>query len=170
MIQIYKPNIELFPSYMEFIEDMKSNGDEVWDGIIPKPNETSSDFVTRILLRETSPEIPLVPETQYWAVRNNKVVGRIALRHYLNKFLEGFGGHIGYEVSPSARLQGVAKEMLKLVLETPKAKEIGKLLLTCDPTNLGSNKTILANGGILEKTAFAEFPQRDTNYYWIILK
>jgi predicted acetyltransferase len=97
------------------------------------------------------------------------VVGRIALRHDLNANLKEFGGHIGYEVRPSCRKKGFAKEMLKQLLQTPKALEIRSLLLTCAPTNLASNKTILANGGILTKTAFVEKWKRETNYYLITL-
>jgi predicted acetyltransferase len=59
--------------------------------------------------------------------------------------------------------------MLRQVLQTPKAQEIGKLLLTCAPFNVGSNRTIIANGGELEKTAFVQKWSRDTNYYWIDL-
>jgi predicted acetyltransferase len=57
--------------------------------------------------------------------------------------------------------------MLKLILQTAKAKEIGRLLLTCAPDNIASNKTIQKNGGVLAKTAFVERVQRQTNYYWI---
>jgi predicted acetyltransferase len=87
----------------------------------------------------------------------------------LNSNLEEFGGHIGYEVRPSCRMRGVAKEMLYQLLQTARAKEIGSLLLTCAPDNLASNKTIIANGGVLAKTAYVERWKRDTNYYWIKL-
>jgi hypothetical protein len=40
-------------------------------------------------------------------------------------------------------------------------------LLTCAPDNIASNKTILANGGILSKTAFVEKWQRDTNSLYV---
>ena len=46
--------------------------------------------------------------------------------------------------------------MLRQILLTEKAKEIGTLLLTCAPTNIASNKTIQANGGRLVKTSFVE--------------
>ena len=60
--------------------------------------------------------------------------------------------------------------MLRLLLLTPKAKEIRKLLLTCSPDNLASNQTMLANGGILAETKYVEKWQRNTNYYWIEVK
>lgn len=52
------------------------------------------------------------------------------------------------------------------VLRTPKAREVGKLLLTCAPDNLASNRTIRANGGVLERTVLVERIGRETNLYW----
>ncbi len=57
--------------------------------------------------------------------------------------------------------------MLRQILLTAKAQEIGKLLLTCAPDNSASNRTIVANGGVLERTAFVERVGRSTNLYWI---
>ena len=42
-----------------------------------------------------------------------------------------------------------------------------KILLVCTVDNIGSNKTILALGGELEKTKFDEYDNTMTNYYWI---
>ena len=83
-------------------------------------------------------------------------MGRIALWRCLTHDLEVFGGHIGYEVQPSFRRKGIAKVMLGQVFSTAKAKEIGRLLSTCAPDNIASNKTILSNGGVLIKTVFVE--------------
>jgi predicted acetyltransferase len=162
-IELRSPSLSLVASYLDFVEAMRQQGDKVWDGILPKPDEPPDRFVERLLEAETAPEPGLVPETTYWATLGEEVVGRIALRHELNAALSEFGGHIGYEVHPAFRRQTIATEMLKRVLATPKAKEIGRLLLTCAPDNVGSNKTIRANGGVLAKTAFVEKWQRSTN-------
>lgn len=167
MITLQRPQEALAQSYFEFIEEMRRLGEKIWEGMIPRSNELSDAFVRRIINNETNPSTGMVPETSYWACDGKTVVGRIALRHVLNDDLKEFGGHIGYEVRPSFRRKGFAKEMLRQLLRTPKAKEIGQLLLTCAPDNLASNKTILANGGVLAKTAYVKKWQRDTNYYWI---
>jgi predicted acetyltransferase len=155
---------------LSFIEEMQKQGEKIWESMIPKPTESMDSFVERLLKADINPEPGSIPETTYWATLDLKVVGRIALRHGLTEDLSEFGGHIGYEVHPLFRRKGVAKEILKQVLETAKAQEMGRVLLTCAPDNLGSNKTIQANGGILTKTAFVEKWQRDTNYYWIDLR
>jgi predicted acetyltransferase len=168
MVEIVKPIVQLAPSYLEFIEEMRLNGEKIWEGRIPREGESLEKFVARLNREEVSPGPALVPQSSYWGVtEDGQVVGRIAIRHYLNEKLREFGGHIGYEVRPSCRRRGVAKEMLKKVLATPRAQEIGRLLVTCDPSNEASNKTILANGGVLERTAYVAAWDRETNYYWI---
>jgi predicted acetyltransferase len=169
MVELQNPSLTLVKSYLEFIDEMKKHGDTVWEGMIPKSSEQSSHFVERLLRSEVTPEPGLVAETTYWGTIGNQVVGRIALRHELNENLAEFGGHIGYEAHPLFRRQGVATEMLRKVLQTPRALRMSRVLVTCAPDNWGSNKVIQANGGTLTKTAYVEKWKRDTNYYWIDL-
>jgi predicted acetyltransferase len=163
------PSVELVASYLQFIEEMRAHGDRIWEGMTPTADEGPADFVARLARAKTAASLPLVPSTTSWATLSGTVVGRCALRHHLTPDLAEFGGHVGYEVRPSHRRQGVATEMLRQLLLTPKAREIGRLLLTCAPTNIASNKTIQANGGQLAKTSFVARIQRDTSYYWIDL-
>lgn len=113
-----------------------------------------------------------VPATQYIFVReeDDKIVGMLQIRHYFNAYLEKYGGHIGYSVAPSERRKGYASQMLKLAL--PKCRELGmeKVLITCIEDNIGSRKTILANGGEYESTVYEPEVKVNLKRYWIDLK
>jgi predicted acetyltransferase len=160
--------VELASSYLEFLAEIAAHGERVWPAQ-PEPGETAEELVYRLVQAEVAPEPPHVPQTTYWATEGDTVVGHIGLRHRLNAELAEFGGHIGYSVRPSRRGRGLATEMLRRVLQTPRAKEIGRLLLTCAPDNVASNRTIRANGGVLERTSFVTRIDRATNLYWITL-
>ena len=78
----------------------------------------------RYTREETLPE-GMVLATQFLCIRksDNRLVGMIQVRHYLNDFLRTFGGHIGYSVRPSERRKGYASWMLKNV--QPYCKSLG---------------------------------------------
>jgi predicted acetyltransferase len=96
-----------------------------------------------------------VPSNVYLAIRksDNLIIGIIDLRHHIdNPTLGTYGGHCGYSVRPSERGNGYAKEMLLLNIRNAKKLGIKKLLVTCDSTNIASEKTIISCGGLYEKT------------------
>ncbi|MBD5495253.1 MAG: GNAT family N-acetyltransferase, partial [Lachnospiraceae bacterium] len=96
-----------------------------------------------------------VPSNVYLALRetDKKIVGIIDLRHHIQHPILGlWGGHIGYTIRPCERGKGYAKEMLRLNLENAKKLGLKKVMITCHPDNPASEKTILANGGVYEKT------------------
>ncbi|HTW19786.1 MAG TPA: GNAT family N-acetyltransferase [Mycobacteriales bacterium] len=91
-----------------------------------------------------------VPSTTWWYVDGEDYLGRLALRHRLTPHLLEVGGHIGYDVRPTARRRGHATAMLKSALPHANAMGIESALLTCDSGNVGSRKVIEAAGGVLE--------------------
>ena len=101
--------------------------------------------------------------------KDNRLIGMIQVRHYFNEFLEKYAGNIGDSVRPSERRNGYAKEMLKMVL--PFCREIGldKILVACIDGNVGSEKTILANGGVYESTVHEPKADRNLKRFWITL-
>ena len=109
----------------------------------------------------------------YISVRESdgKIIGFIILRHkleYDDDDIE-FASHIGYSIRPSERGKGYSKEQLKLGLE--KARELGieKVRIVCRDINIGSNKTILANGGVYVDTIHGEISGMNVNRYDIVL-
>ncbi len=99
---------------------------------------------------------------------DNKIIGMINIRYNISDDkLKTWASHIGYGIRPTERRKGYAKIALYLgLLEEQKLKE-EKVLLYCTVDNIGSNKTILALGGKLEKTELDKYDNTMTNYYWI---
>jgi predicted acetyltransferase len=91
-----------------------------------------------------------VPSTTLWWVQDDDYLGRITIRHRLTPSLLDAGGHIGYDVRPSARRRGHATAMLRAALPVVSGLGIRSALVTCDATNVASRKVIEANGGIFE--------------------
>lgn len=91
-----------------------------------------------------------VHATYWWIAEGDTYLGAIDLRHYLNAFLVDAGGHIGYSIRPSARRRGLATWALGSVLYEARLLGIDRVLLTCDPDNTASVRTIEGNGGVLE--------------------
>ena len=110
-----------------------------------------------------------VRATLFLCVEGGQVLGMIQIRHTLNEYLRLYAGHIGYSVRPSARRQGVAKWMLAATL--PYCRELGlaRVMIACEPWNEGSRRTILANGGVYEKTVHEPEEDIDLEQYWISL-
>lgn len=88
-----------------------------------------------------------VPYTCYVFIKENKIVGVGSVRHYLNEYLEKFGGHIGYSIRPTERKKGYGSKALELLINQAKEMNIEKILITCNINNIGSKKVIENNNG-----------------------
>ncbi|MBR2176691.1 MAG: GNAT family N-acetyltransferase, partial [Clostridia bacterium] len=94
--------------------------------------------------------------------------GAVNIRHYLNDYLLKEGGHIGDGIRPSERRKGYATEMVRLALIECKKLGIDRVLMVCDKDNIGSAKSILKNGGVLEDEFLNEYGDIEQRY-WIDL-
>ena len=88
------------------------------------------------------------------------------IRHYLNEALLKEGGHIGDGIRPSERRKGYATEMIRLALIECRKLGIDRVLMTCEKNNIGSAKSILKNGGVLENE-FVNSEGCVEQRYWI---
>ena len=110
-----------------------------------------------------------VTSSIYFAIVSGRIIGTIALRHYLNDELLQSGGHIGYAIRPLERRKGFATQMLGLVLEKCRAMGIAKALVTCDKDNIASAKTIINNGGVLADEFVNDVDVIEQRYWITIL-
>ncbi|MCM1025136.1 MAG: GNAT family N-acetyltransferase [Roseburia sp.] len=109
----------------------------------------------------------LVPSSTFFCLDcdRNIMVGAVDIRHFLNESLLLNGGHIGDGVVPSERRKGIATAMIHLALEECRKLGIDRVLMVCDKDNVGSAKSIVNNGGVLENEVVVDgvIEQR----YWI---
>jgi predicted acetyltransferase len=164
------PNENMEQQYHDFVSDWDKHGEE----IVPyaaRLLDMDYDAWLNNTYKNQSKETcssQWVPAHTYFLVSEDKrIIGAINIRHSLNDYLLNYGGHIGYGIRPSERRKGYASLMLSLAL--PIAKELGidRALVTCDKKNIGSARTILINGGILENEVVED--DELTQRYWIEL-
>lgn len=111
-----------------------------------------------------------VPSTLYlvYRKRDNRLIGILQIRHFLNDILLNHGGHIGDSIRPTERGKGYSTEQIGLALKECKKLNIKNVLITCNKQNIPSAKSIQRNGGMLENEIVdkGEIIQR----YWIPLE
>ena len=170
---IIKPRAEYSTQIMEYRQEFLDAGDSM-DGCGPLRRFDSASEYLKVCKDYENPEtVPenLVQATQFIGVRksDNKLVGMIQVRHYFNEYLEKYAGHIGYSVRPSERRKGYAKEMLKMTLQFCREIGLDKIMISCVEGNIGSEKTILANGGVYEYTVHERNNDKKLKRFWINL-
>jgi predicted acetyltransferase len=127
-------------------------------------------YLERLDERERGVNLPPnhVPSTFLFAFKDDRIVGRVSIRHTLNDVLLRVGGHIGYAVVPEFRRQGHATAILRLAVQFARDRlGLDRVLVTCDADNTGSIRTIEKNGGMLEDVASGPDLDRPKRRYWI---
>ena len=170
---LIRPTGEYAGQRAEYRWEFLNAGDSM-DGTGPlRRFENPEEYIRTCAEYEDKKTVPahLVPATQFIFVRksDNTLIGMLQVRHCFNDYLSKFGGHIGYSVRPSERRRGYAKEMLKMALSFCREIGLDKVLITCVDGNIGSERTIVANGGVYESTVHEPNENVDLKRFWITL-
>jgi len=166
-----KPTMDLHKEYLSFYQEWKDSGESMIPWVISKDPSDFQSMVQDLLNAEKGINVPegWVPDSTFWLVDENKtIVGAVNIRHRLTERLFNFGGHIGYGIRPSERQKGYATKLLSLSLEKVRELNIQRVLVVCDEGNIGSEKTILNNGGVQDES-FIEEDGNVVKRFWIHL-
>lgn len=173
MLHLVKPDIKYKERYIDMLQEWHVSGEE------PEPwvlKEDYSDFPAMVQKFEDQSQgigIPagFVSSSTFWAYDDttDQIVGAVNIRHALNEFLLAAWGNIGYGVRPGQRRKGYATAMLKLALVECRRLKMNSVLLGCYKDNIGSARTILNNGGMLENEVALDGMDRLIQRYWITL-
>ncbi len=155
------PDVRLAASWADTLRDFGTaypHGSGVDPHAWPRLDDAGCAAFVAERLRYADPAATLPPGqvacTFFWLLdgTGDEVVGFLAVRHALNDHLLEQGGHVGYSVRPSARGRGHATRALRLGLDHAAALGLDRVLLTCEPGNVASRRTIERAGGVHEDT------------------
>ena len=158
--------IDYLDEFVRYNSDMNGTGslDRIYNGY------TFEQALDRCLSMENNDyaiSVGRCPGKTFLLIRedDNKIIGSINIRWNLTDEMKQFGGNIGYGIRPTERQKGYNK--INLYLGLIEAKKIGldSVMLDCSVTNLGSDKTIKALGGVLERTGVDPYDGELTNVY-----
>ena len=169
-----RPSMERKNEIIDYINEYEKygsliNGTGSLDRILE--GDTFEEALDRCLNMENpefAKKVDRCPGKTFLLIRenDNKIVGSINVRWDLNEEMLRFGGHIGYGVRPTERRKGYNK--INFYLGLIEAKKIGldKVMLDCDVNNLGSDNTLKAFDGKLERSEIDPSDGTLTNVYW----
>lgn len=167
-LKLVKASPEYKKQITEMLDEWYAYGEKIIPYAIRRLDYHDFEYYYRNL-EVTDTREGLVPDSTFFCfdVERDIMVGAVNIRHYLNEALLLNGGHIGDGVRPSERRKGVATKMIGLALQECKGLGINNVLMVCDKDNVGSAKSILNNGGVLENEVVVDgvIEQR----YWITL-
>lgn len=158
--------IEYLDEFVQYGSDINGSGslDKIFDGYT---FEEALDRCLKMEDEEYAKSVNKCPGKTFLLIRedDNKIVGSINIRWNLNEAMLNFGGHIGYGIRPTERRKGYNK--INLYLGMIEAKKVGldRVMLDCDVNNLGSDRTLKALGGTLERTEIDPSDGVLTNIY-----
>ena len=152
----------------EWVDYNNTHDENKSPAAIFKPYDNFNNYIDE--LNKIVPIEGHVPATTLFCLDKdkNKMVGAVDIRHYLNEFLLKFAGHIGDGVRPSERKKGYGTEILRLALIECKKLGLDRVLVVCSDDNIGSKKSIIKNGGVLESAI--EHDGKIMERYWIDLE
>ncbi len=152
MLVLVRPDSQYKAQIFAMMDEWCSTGEKIVPYSIRKTDYHDFGNYIKGFEEEEKGGEGFVPATTLFCLDTDRdiFVGAVNIRHYLNESLLLHGGHIGDGIRPSERRKGYATAMIGLALDECKKLGLERILMICDKSNIGSAKSIMNNGGILE--------------------
>ena len=158
--------IDYINEFVMYNSDINGTGslDKILDGY---SFEETLDMCLKMEIASYAKKLNRCQSRTFLLIRqnDNKIVGTINVRWNLTPDMINFGGNIGYGIRPTERRKGYNKINLYLGLLEAQKLHLNEVMLDCDVNNLGSDKTLKALGGKLERTEIDPSDNILTNVY-----
>lgn len=154
-INLVRPTLKHKENALEFKKEFLEHGENVINGSEMLDNMDSYDNWLNSVLNNANPDKVnpdwVLTDTFFAVDDAGKIIGIVDFRHELKVFLVDFG-HAGYSVRPTERRKGYATEILSQIKQIAKEAGLSALQLSVERKNEPSVKTILNNGGKLQRS------------------
>jgi predicted acetyltransferase len=164
------PSSEYEQAFLAMLDDFDRNDPRNADSYAPAKQDFLA-YVQGLLDAERGVNLAQgwVPCAHRWLLTStNEIVGVARLRHRINTpFLSAHGGHIGYDVAPSARGRGYGHLALSTAILEARRLGMGRVLIYTSVDNAASRAVVETAGGILERIAYSEFWNEHLCMYWL---
>tara|TARA_Y100001933_G_C18802707_1_gene481583 strand:- start:221 stop:745 length:525 start_codon:yes stop_codon:yes gene_type:complete len=170
-LKLVKPTNALKISFQKLVWDYIEHKDVYFMNKYKPALEDFDAYVESLTRASTGEDVEenWVPYTSYWLIDTKsdltdpEVLGNLRVRH--KRVPEA--GHIGYDIRPSYRGQGMGRRILELGLEEIKSYDFTDVYLTVDQDNKSSIRIIETTGGDFQRS-FYDAETGETRLEYII--
>lgn len=159
------PTIDDYEILKDYVIECYSNYEVCLSASVGLTNMDFNEWVNKMNRNSTQADDEWGKYYVYLVFDHDKLIGLLDIRYDLTDELREKYGDIGYEVRPSERRKGYANKMVEYALNVCREKNMAYAILGCYDKNIGSNKTIMKNGGVLYRK---EIEKKKISDYWEI--
>jgi predicted acetyltransferase len=166
VVELLQPSMDKREPFQRMAQDWLDHGGDRYQLAV----EDFDAYLARVCRSSDAAHVSdgRVPGTEFWLDDGTgEIVACVRLRFWLTPSLEVEGGHIGYDVRPSARCRGFGTAALRLALPEARRRGLERVRVTVDSDNLSSIKIVERNGGVLSGEAISERTGKPIKQYWI---